>query len=177
MCYPLFTEAVWLYFQAELHQKIHICLIFCEIAIKALNCSVKLMLLSINIGLFATLSLFGSTVIHQRKFCLQYKYVFQKYSHGGESLQWLTLSAVYNAKQKTDGWVHNTLSLFFLFFSVRSGMTTSCDGCQQSLTGLSSLEFHRTRSGDPTLCSTTSETVTIINIIVSLFSLIAIIRD
>lgn len=50
----------------------------------------------------------------------------------------------------------------FLLFSSRFGTTTSCDGCRQSLTALNSLEFHRTRSGDQTLCSTTSETVTII---------------
>lgn len=115
--------------------KIHVCLIF-----------------------FATLSLFGSTVKHQRKFCLQYKYVFHVSSD-----KYCLQCTMQNTKHKTDGW----LALNVFRCSLRFGMTTSCDGCRRSLTELSSLEFHRTRSGDPTLCSTTSETVTIITIIIN----------
>lgn len=59
-------------------------------------------------------------------------------------------------------------SIFSCLF--RFGMITSCDGCRQSLTGLSSSEFRQTRSGDLTLCSTTSETVSIVAIYVTSLS-------
>lgn len=54
-----------------------------------------------------------STVKHQRKFCLQYKYAFQNIPMKGGCLQWLILSAVYNAKHKTDGWLLIMLTVFF----------------------------------------------------------------
>lgn len=69
------------------------------------NCFTMLSENRVSVYKHPIISFCGSTVKHQRKVCLQYKYVIQNIPmKGGVSSDWI-LSAVHNAKHKTDGWL------------------------------------------------------------------------
>ena len=88
-------------------KNIHVCAWFSEEKKKAADAPWNSFFLSPNIRFLAKISLFGSTVRHQRKFFRQYKYVFQNIPMKGDvSSDWDCLQCtMQNTKQMVDSSV------------------------------------------------------------------------